>query len=253
MCSSDLNQDTRIVVTELHRDLTAIDVDAIILIDDLTNARLGTVNLHLARRDHRLHIAPRTEALLRKNFVQPFAVAFTGIIHAGNRGLVRRRCCRNRQAFGIKTRRGVFARMALADTHRMRLFTAITLIAIAPPNAIHRTTGVTECAGVGIVFRTIFAFNKRCTFSGERGIVGYECAVGGCAVLSRIAWTLAFASLAIATVAAVTSATATAIATRAAGTILLLAVRAYRVRVYDDATVCAHGGTGFARCAAVGV
>lgn len=120
----------------------------------------------------------------------------------------------------------------------MRLLATITLITVASSGAIHRTTGIAERTGVRIVFRTVFAIGKRCAISGKRRIVGYKYTVGGLAIWVRATWALTFAWLAISTV---TTATATAIATRAAGTILLLAVRAFRVRarICESCSVCA--------------
>lgn len=118
----------------------------------------------------------------------------------------------------------------------MRLFAAITLIAVASSSTIHRPTGVTESTGIGIVFRTVFAVGKRCAISGERGIVRYKCAVGCRAIWVRAAWAVAFAWLAI---SAIASTTTTAITPWAASAFLLFAVRTYGVRVCDGCAVCA--------------
>ena len=122
----------------------------------------------------------------------------------------------------------------------MRLFATITLIAVTSSSTIHWPTGVAKSTGVRIVFRTVFAVGKRCAISSESGIVGHECAVGGSAILIRIARAAALAQLAISTI---TSTTATPIATRTAGAILLLAIRADDI--VDDCAICARCGHNF--------
>lgn len=135
----------------------------------------------------------------------------------------------------------------------MRLLATITLIAIASSSAIHRPTWVAKCARIRIVFGTIFAVGKRCTVGGECRIIRHECAVGGWAMWVRAAWALTFPRFTISTVTAVTSATTTAIATRASGAILLLAVRAYRIRIYRGRAICARRCICITRSSAVGI
>lgn len=117
----------------------------------------------------------------------------------------------------------------------MRQLATITLIAVAPTGTIHRAARVAECAWVWvwvwIRVETVFAFYKRRAISGKRRIIRHECTIGGSAGLIRVTRALTVALVPISTIA---SATTTAIATWAAGTILLLAIRADDV---DDGTI----------------
>ena len=150
-----INQDARLIVTELHIYAATIDVHAILFIHDLADHGLHAVDLHFARFNHRFHIATRPKALLREHFMQTLAIAFAQLIHTGNNEVFRRF---NRVAGFVDKRLPVSLWLwhaitrALPDANRWRAFVAlIALIAIAPCRTIHRSPWVAKRTGVGFV------------------------------------------------------------------------------------------------------